>query len=487
MVSYARPKAWDIMDGGKPYVPFPWQAEHIHSKSDIQFLIGACGRRSGKTTAADAEVNREVFKDPVTVLGKTHAPLIYIVGPTAELAMRVWQPIWDAFVPDEQREHIPPFGNLYKDHDKSRGIIWLKNGATIQRKSADDPKSLQGERVTFAVVDEAHSMPEDAWQYLLPAFMDSGGRLMAIGIPKGKNRFRSMWELGQKGQPGYYSFSVPSTAHPLITATEKEAVALREAGYETARALEHDPAYLTLSDIEQKQQYWAEWVEQDGAVFKNIDQCFTGEWVSAENATGVNIMGLDVARIHDYTVAYIGDVREERIIARDRYTGLDWTVQAPRIAKMYRDYKCRFIHMDATGVGDVLASFLRAEGCSIIDYKFTNASKEMLINAFAREVERGQVILPKDDLDLKREMELFEATVQPGGSVVKYSAPAGYFDDCCVSAALLTYKMAKNRGMAKSPNGEPYVKFENTTPAKRAMDKIREAREKKLGKIEVTV
>ena len=463
MIDYNRHELWDVINDGDPYAPFEWQAEHIHSHAGTRFVIGACGRRGGKTTAVVAEVIREAFRPRRKVLGKTHAPLVYVVGPTAELAMRIWQPIWDLFVPDKSSQYIPPLGEFYKDHDKTRGIIWLKTGALLQRKSADDPKSLQGERVTFAAVDEGHSMPEDAWQYLLPGLTDSGGRLMAIGIAKGKNRFRSMWELGQRGEKGYYSFSVPSTAHPLIVETTKEMEELHALGYDTAQALENDPAFLTLSELEQKQQYLAEWSEQDGAVFKNIDQCFTGEWLAPSGPGGSNIMGLDVARIQDYTVAYVGNVAREQVIATDRYTGLDWTIQAPRIAKLYRDYKCHFIHMDTSGVGDVLASFLRVEGCSIIDFKFTNTSKEMLINALAREIERGQVILPREDAVLRRELELFEATVQTGGTVVKYGAPPGYYDDAVIACALVVHKMARNRGM-DSPKRKPYVSWNSAGP-----------------------
>ena len=123
----------------------------------------------------------------------------------------------------------------------------MKSEALLQRKSADDPKSLQGDRVTCAIVEEAHSMPEDAWKYLLPSLMDSGGRLLAIGVTMGKNRFRSMWEMGQGDNPDYYSCSVPSTAHPLIVRTRAEADKLTaETGVEHI-PLESDPAYLALS------------------------------------------------------------------------------------------------------------------------------------------------------------------------------------------------------------------------------------------------
>ena len=459
-IIYQRHPMWEVLNEGDPYQPFPWQAEHIHSAPDTRFIIVGCGRRAGKTTSMTAETVREAFRPSTQAFGKTHYPLIYVVGPTAELSMKVWQPIWDLFVPDDKSDQVPPLGNFYKNHDKTRRIIWLNNGAVIQGKSADDPKSLQGDRVTCAIVDEAHDMPDEAWQYLLPALLDSGGRLRAIGVTKGKNRFRSMWERGQAGEKGYYSFSVPSTAHPLIFETEAEAeeARLRGGDWVNAVSLETDETYLSLTDIEQKQMFWAEWVEQDGQVFSDLDRCFTGDWVEVENAKGVNIMGLDIAKLHDYTVAYVGDIREQRLIARDRFNGLDYTVAVPRIASMYREYKCRYIHMDVSGVGEPVADMLRAEGCSIIPFKFTNDSKAGLINTLAREVERGNIILPRHDAELKREMELYEATIRPSG-VIGYSAPPGYYDDCVIAAALANAKMVRGKRMAKSPNGKPYASW----------------------------
>ena len=152
-VSYPRPPLGDRRDGGNPYIAFPWQAEHIHSRPETQFLIAACGRRSGKTTAMLGEVIREVTKPAVTLLGKTHHPLIYIIGPTSELSQKVWQPIWDAFVPPKDKSHAPPLGFLYKDHDKQRRMIWLKTGATTQGKSAADPIIHQGDRAPLATPD----------------------------------------------------------------------------------------------------------------------------------------------------------------------------------------------------------------------------------------------------------------------------------------------------------------------------------------------
>ena len=452
MIEYERPVWWDVINDGRPYAPFRWQAEHIHARSE-QIIVAACGRRAGKSSAMLAEIVREVMKPAELVAGVLQHPLVYVIGPTTETSMKVWQPVWDMFVPPESGSFMPPLGFLHKEHDKNRRYIKLHNGAEIYGKTADDPRGLQGDRVTLAVGDEAHDIQDEAWQYLMPSLLDSRGRAILIGIPKGKGRFRSYWELGQGVDPNFYSFSVPTTANPIIVAHA------REAGYDDPTKYVKDTAGSLLTDIEFRQQHLAEWVEQDGQVFRNLDSVFDVQWGFAHAAQD-NVMGLDIGKMHDFTVAYVGDLKTSRFLARDRFVGLDYTVAVPRIAKMYRAFGCRAIQMDTTGGGIPVADFLRKEGCNVLDYTYTNKSKAELITTMAREVERGLVHLPVPDKELRREMELFEATVT--GTSVTYNAPRGYFDDCVNAAALLIHMMAKRRGYAKSPVRAPYIHYNAT-------------------------
>ena len=448
-LSYERPIWWDVLNGGRPYEPLDWQARHFHAQESCKRVIAACGRRSGKSSAMLAEIVREATRPVETVLGVDHSPKIYVVGPTAETSMKVWQPVWDAFVPSDNGSYTPPLGFLHAEHDKNRRLIKLHNGTEIYGKTADDPRGLQGDRLTLAIVDEAHEIQDEAWANLMPALLDSGGRLIAIGIPKGKGRFRSYWELGQGVDPNFYSFSVPSTANPVIVNRGKAE------GYDDPTEFVRQTAGADLTDIEFRQQYLAEWVEQDGQVFKNLDHVFDTPWGYGHQGQ-YNAMGLDIGKMHDYSVCYVGDINSSKFLARDRFVGLDYSVAVPRIAKMYRAYGCSAIVMDTTGGGIPVRDFLVSEGCHVIDYTYTAKSKEELILTFAREVERGLVHLPKDDKELRREMELFEATVI--GTRVSYNAPKGFHDDCVNSAALLVFLMAKRRGYSKSPIIGNYLK-----------------------------
>lgn len=454
-ISYLYHPLWRVLVRGQAYNPLPWQVQHLHSKVDEGYkrIILACGRRSGKSFSVKAEVAREVVKLPVTVLGVEHSPIVYIGGPNSETANRIWDEVWSMFVPAEDGAYTPPLGFLHAGHDKQRGLILIKGGAKIYKKTGESPVSWQGERVTLVVTDESQDMPEDVWEKLMPALLDSGGRLIAIGITAGKGRFRSYWLRGQGSDDNFYSASVSTLANPVIHQRAKEAE------MDVLDFLKAD-AEGDLTEDEFARQYLAEWREEEGQVFSKFEHLFTEGGYSPEEAVnyGPHIMGLDLGKLHDYTVAYIGNVATQKIVARDRFNKIDYLDQVPKIAKMYNAYKCRFIHMDSTGIGEAVAEQLRAAGCNIMPFVFSNKTKQALVSTMVREVERGNVrFLANDDI-LKKEMTAFEGSISPGG-VIKYSAPAGYFDDAVIAAALVISKMARHKTMAKNPIHKPYASF----------------------------
>lgn len=466
-VTYQYHPLWNVLQNGRPYEPFPWQAQHVHAQAAVKTRSIVIGRRGGKSSAAKAEVVSHAFMPSEVRFGVEQHPLVYVIAPNYELTMKIWQPIWDLFVGDENASSGAPLASFKRDHDKNRKIIWLKNGAVIQAKSADDPKSLQGDGVTFAVVDEAQDLNEEAWANFVPSMLETKGKLLCIGIARGKGRFRSYYERGLRGEPGFYSGSAPSTAHPGITLDMLEDERSR------------------LSDIEFRQQYLAEWVEQDGAVFRDVASLFTAPGLDEPEIfirgdaelTRPYIASLDVAKTHDYTVCYIVDPETETFVAKDRFNGLDYPSLVERVASLIVKFRCLALIMDATGVGEPVADMLRQHfaergiGCSIVGFKFTNESKANLVSTMVREVERKQVTFLRSDADLKREMDLFEATVGTGG-LVRYSAPPGYFDDCVMAAGLAIVKSAKSRNISRDIEREPYIRLFANPDSRRRRERV---------------
>lgn len=422
------------------YEPLPWQAFHIHSQ-DAQHRVGAAGRRAGKTKAVVEEVKKALAQPPEIIGGVKHHPLVYMLAPTYETSMRMWEPLERALL-----DETSALGGLFEPTPfRARGLIDLASGARVQRKTADAPESLQGERVTFLAIDESHDVSDKAFNIVMPSLLDSNGRLLAIGIAKGSNWFRSYYDMGQMDDyPDVYSFSVPSTANPYLS---PKVIADFKARY---------------PEIEYRQHVLGEWADADGQVFRNVDKCFTGNFIDAPDPNGYYIMGLDLANLHDYTVAYIADARTQSIVHRFRTSGLDWPIIEEQIAAVYHEFNCRFVHVDATGMGEPIAAHLRQLGCSIIPFVFSKDSKPALITTLAVELERGNITLPAEDEQLRLELKRYEGKLSGGGTSkqqIKYSAPNGFFDDCVIALALVVHKMIRRK--PKSSSTQRYLNFNN--------------------------
>ena len=414
------------------YTPHKGQEKLHFPDKPARFTVAVCGRRWGKSVSASKEI--EIMLN----MPKTRS---WVVAPTYQTAEKVFREVWHSIVQNPNPEkNIPTSRASYKDM-----YIETASGSIFEAKSADNQVSLQGDRLTAAIVDEAHDVTDSARNEFMPALTDSNGRLIAIGVPQSNNWFRSYWERGQSSlqeDADYYSFSVPTTANPSI-----DPIVMEE-------------ARLEYPEVEFRQRFLAEWAEAEGKIFKNIDDCFNGEqqpWQKGKQY----LMGLDVAKQHDYTVAYVIDIKDMSIVASDRFNGMSYTALGPRIASMYQEYKCQTIHLDATGVGEAVRDILVDEGCHITSFKFTNQSKAQLVSTLVAEIEHGRVHFPYDDEQLNRELKLFEGKVMAGGTI-QYSAPPGYFDDC-VMAVGLAVLLAKRRQPRKLNNNRKYLTFSNSS------------------------
>ena len=84
--------------------------------------------------------------------------------------------------------------------------IELIQGATISLKGADNPESLKGVGLNFAVLDEYGQMKENAWDEIIrPMLVDSKGGAIFIGTPVGYNHFWKLYNK-EKDDPDYKSF-----------------------------------------------------------------------------------------------------------------------------------------------------------------------------------------------------------------------------------------------------------------------------------------
>jgi phage terminase large subunit-like protein len=362
-----------------------------------RFKVAACGRRFGKTLAACGECVRRAIQ----------GQQVWWVAPTFPISLYGWRGI------TRLASQVP-------------GITirrWLRmvefpGGGFVQIKSADNPDALRGEGLDFVVVDEAAFIAEEAWtEALRPALADRQGGALFVSTPNGRNWFWHVWMRGQDpAQPDWKAFQFPTSANPYIAPAE----------IEEARALLPERVF--------RQEFLAEFLEDGGAVFRNLTACATGAPQEAPVPGHRYVFGVDWGRADDFTAIAILDVEERRLVALDRFNRIGWALQRGRLAELARRWQPVRILAEANSIGGPNIEALQAEGLPVQGFMTTAPSKGPLIDALALAFEQGAVTIYPDQV-LMSELQAYTLERMPSGSY-RYSAPPGMHDDTVIALAL---------------------------------------------------
>ncbi len=299
---------------------------------------------------------------------------------------------------------------------QGRWRIETKLESVLECKSADDPVALIGEGLDLLLVDEAPRIKEIAWtEALRPTLVDRKGFAVFIGSPKGKNWFYNLHLRGLKKDGVYESWQLPSRENPYLDLAEIEQARI--------------DAPLTF-----EQEYEAKFMDDAGQVFRKISENAIAQYEDPQPDVQY-VMGTDLAKTEDWTVSCVMRMDNHHVVAYDRFQGLTWDMQTPRIAELATRYNSAKILIDSTGVGDPIYDTLRATGSNVEGYKFTNPSKENLIRGLMIALENNEISYPEIP-ELLEELNAFEYTQGITG-LMRYSAPSGFHDDCVIALSLV--------------------------------------------------
>lgn len=138
-------------------------------------VAALCTRRAGKTTMVPAALFQAAEENPGCV--------VMFIGRTRERAREL---AWENLKAANEAYRLG-----YTPNDTRLTLRHPKNGAEIRLRGADDIRELEkyrGDKVAFAVVDEAQSFAEAILRKLIedvlwPALLDVSGRLLLLGTP----------------------------------------------------------------------------------------------------------------------------------------------------------------------------------------------------------------------------------------------------------------------------------------------------------------
>ncbi len=301
-------------------------------------------------------------------------------------------------------------------------------GGSITIRSTHAPDLLRGAGLDFVVLDEAAYMPPNTWaEVVRPMLLDRQGGALFLSTPNGRNWFHDLYALGQDAeQADWASFQFPSSANPLIAASEFEAI------------------HQTTPERIWRAEYLAEFVDDAGVVFRGLREAATLDAGSGPQEGHRYIMGCDWGREQDFTALVVIDATTRQMVAMDRFQHIGWHLQRERLKTLAAKWQTNVIWAEANSMGSVNIEALQRDGLPVRPFMTTSRSKAPLIESLSLAIERGDLSLIKD-ATLLNELSAYTLERLAGGGY-RYSAPSGQHDDSVIALALAWYGVQMGGG-----------------------------------------
>ena len=304
--------------------------------------------------------------------------------------------------------------------------IEIIGGGSIEFWTLDDEDCGRGRKYHRVIIDEAGIAKrlQPAWENAIrPTLTDFGGDAWFLSTPKGRNYFYECYQRGINGQKNWVSWQMPTSCNPFINPQEIE------------------EARLNLPERTFQQEYLAQFLEDSGGVFRNIMSC-AYEIESDEalrNTQKINdgrayIIGVDLARVEDFTVITVIDAKERKVVAIDRFNQIEYLFQLERLVRISNQFKHAPILIESNNTGIAFIEMAQRRGLSVRAFQTTNASKAEIIEKLAVAFEQQTISIPNYE-PLISELMAFDQERLSSGAI-RYSAPAGQHDDCVMSLAI---------------------------------------------------
>lgn len=415
------------------YVVHPHAGQRLVLDHPARFKVVNCGRRWGKTVIAAKAIVAE---------SRRPSQMLWWVAPTYRIVKRGYEEVLKQLPPGALTHEPPPSSNF----DAGRAVILrFKNRTKMEFYSAERPEGMLGAGVDYAVLDEAATMPPRIWnQIVRPTLMDRKGEAMMISTPRGMNWFYQAWLKGQDGQDESWA-SWTFTSHDNPTLPEGEI----------------DDMKRDLPTMEYEQEVLAKFLAAGSRVFTYDDNSiqysiehdtplvFPNGLIEGYPPAGSHVvLGIDLAKTHDWTVLYGARASDRRNVYYERMQAITWPEQKRRIRRAHKVLRNNgatsvTLIFDSTGVGDPIYEDLEAEGYDAVPVNFSGQHKPNMVKLLAKDLEERKAFILPQRIE---EFEAYAMAVTPGGRFT-YSAPEGQHDDV-VSAKMLQHHGLVNEGMA---------------------------------------
>ena len=378
----------------------------VHN-SDARFKVLAAGRRFGKTRLGVNEC-----------LGiAANGGRAWWVSPSYKTSEVGWRPLKRivAKIPGVETRLV----------DK---MVILPSGGSVSVRSADNPDSLRGEGLDYVVMDECAFMHPETWvEVIRPSLSDREGKALFISTPKGRNWFWSNYQHGLENNSEWASWQFPTASNPYINPAEIES------------------ARKDLPEMIFRQEYLAEFIDDEGSVFRRVQEAIRCEKLDEPEKDCQYIAGVDVAASVDFTVVTVIDVKSKNVIYIDRFNRVDYNVLEDRLFATYNRFGLSTMIIESNSIGQPVIDHMRNRGMNIQSFVTTSSTKQAIVQQLQAAFENGEIGIYNEPI-LIGELLSFEGKRNQSGSF-SYSAPAGLHDDCVMSLAIAWSGISKPSGI----------------------------------------
>jgi hypothetical protein len=319
---------------------------------------------------------------------------------------------------------------------EGRRTATFPNGAEIVFRTLDDPDNARGHTADGVIVDEAEAVKPAAWyEVLRPMLIDTNGWAWLAGTPLGRNWFYTEFHSARDREDAM-AWQIPTvgcevaddgqrlirTPHPLENP---------EVPFEEIESIFKTSTLRTF-----RQEILAEFVEGEGAVFRNITaNLWEGPAVPAEHEGHTVVAGVDWGQTTDFTAVSIACRDCMRELYLDRFHGIDYRLQRERIKAQFERWGVSYAIVELNSIGQPNFEDLVYDGVPVAGFETTASSKPPLIESLALSLEKEEVQWLRNATGTA-ELEAFERTVAPNTGRPRYGAPEGMHDDTVIARAL---------------------------------------------------
>jgi hypothetical protein len=316
--------------------------------------------------------------------------------------------------------------NLIAKKNESELVVYFKNGSIYQLKGSDDPDALRGPNPFGVIFDEYDTQKQEGWGVIEPIIRANGGWVWFIGTPRGKQGLFTLYHRGQEEHPEWKSWLLKASTSGIISADQ-----LAE-------------AKKSMTPDLYNQEWECEFLEGQGSVFRGVREIMynldgTPICKPEQPQKGHSyLMGVDLAKVKDYTVIRVYDRDSNCLVYSDRFNTLEWPFQKRRIALYAKYYNNAMTIVDSTGVGDPIADDLTRAGVGVVPFKIQEVNKREIIEKLSIWIEQRKFkMFPQKDALF--EYDNFTYKIVPPNNKIRYEARSGLHDDIVMADALAVW------------------------------------------------